>query len=123
MYTTQADPMHALYAAVKAHSQMEDDQLREAGQYGADAGWPGFCYYTECCTFYQANKTAIWDLAATYADDFGYKSVPEFVASFGRAELADTADGFENLLAWFALEEVGRWLEDHPQDEEESEEA
>jgi hypothetical protein len=36
----------------------------------------------------------------------------ELIASFRRADMASTHDGFANLLAWFALEEVGRWLAD-----------
>lgn len=109
------DPYRVLYDAIRAHSNMDDDEIREAGEHGADAGWPGFTYTSDCVEFYTANRTAIWELAQQMADDFGYKNVPELVASFIRSEMADSPDGFENLLAWFALEKVGRWLEDNPQ--------
>jgi hypothetical protein len=39
------------------------------------------------------------------------------VSSFRRADMAASLDGFANLLAWFALKEVGRWLaEQSPSD-------
>jgi len=119
------DTHETLYAAIKAHCSLDDEEIVSAGQHGADTGWGGFTYTADCCEFYAANKAAIWELAQEMADDFGYKSVPELVATFNRADMADTPDGFENLLAWFALEEVGRWLADNPQteDEEEDEEV
>lgn len=46
------------------------------------------------------------------ADDFGYPTVAAFVASFNRADMADTDDGRACLLAWYALESVGRHLAD-----------
>jgi len=100
-----------LHLAIREHSGMDDDQIREAGQHGADAGWPGFTYIVDCVAFYEANRDDIWQLAQDMADDVGEANVPALVAGFNRADMADTADGFANLLAWFSLEEVGRSLD------------
>lgn len=103
-----------LYAAIREHSGMDRDEIRQAGEHGADAGWAGFTYTTDCVDFYNANRDDIWELAREMADSIGGRdyTVPALVASFNSADMADTADGFANLLAWFTLEEVGRWLED-----------
>lgn len=91
---------------------MDDDQIIDAGRHGADAGWPGFTYTRDCCEFYQKNKEEIWEMAQQMADDMGNKNVAEMVSGFNRSDMLENGpDGFENLLAWFALEEVGHWLE------------
>ncbi len=68
-----------------------------------------FTYTVDCVRFYRTNERAIWQLLETTADDFGMKPL-ELVASFRRADMAATVDGFANLLAWFALEETGCWM-------------
>jgi len=113
--TTEATTYEKLYQAIKKHSGMDDAQIVEAGEHSADTGWPGFAYTNDCVEFYEANKADIWKLASEAADDRGMKSVPELVTTFGRADMAITADGFKTLMAWFALEEVGRWLANNPQ--------
>lgn len=100
-----------LLSAIRTHSDMDDAQIIEAGTHGADTGWPGFCYTADCVEFYRANERAIWDLLEETADQMGMKPL-ELVSTFGRSDMAVDLDGLSNLLAWFALEEVGRWLED-----------
>lgn len=98
-----------LLEAIRGHSGMEDEEIIEAGHHGADTGWPGFSYTTDCVAFYEANERAIWQLLEEAADQMGMTPLA-LVASFRRADMACNLDGFANLLAWFALEEVGRWL-------------
>lgn len=100
-----------LYDAIKAHSEMDDEQIIEAGQHGADAGWPEFSYTADCVRFYDDNESLIYDLLRDGVDGMGYKNIEEMVSQFGRSDMLDSPDGRKNLLAWFALEEVGRWLE------------
>jgi hypothetical protein len=92
--------------AIKDHSEMDVAQIVEASKYGADAGWPGFTYTSDCVDFYNANESAIQEMLHEDADNFG-QTVPEMIAGFGRAEMADTPDGLANLLAWYALERAG----------------
>lgn len=107
-----------LLQAIREHSGMELEQIREAGEHGADAGWAGFTYTADCVDFYDENHEAIWELAAQMADDCGYKNVPELVATFNCSDMADTEDGFKNALAWFTLEEVGRYSADRRYDKQ-----
>ena len=98
--------------------------LRDVANHGADTGWGGFTYTTDCVKFHDENEDAIWDLAREMAEEMGEPNVPALVAGFARSSMADSADGFKSLLAWFALEEVAREVSDmgDEEDDEASEE-
>jgi hypothetical protein len=85
--------------------RLDKSQRREVAEHGADAGWPGFIYTTECCRFYQRHKEAIWTCLSEDAQEYGC-SVPELIAQFRRKDMAEDVHQFENLLAWYALEKV-----------------
>jgi hypothetical protein len=91
---------------------MTDDEIIQAGEYGADAGWPAFTYTQDAAGFYRDNAELIDELLQSDAEDFGYDNVAAFVGSFKRAVMTGTVDGFANLLAWYALETAGRFLSD-----------
>lgn len=113
-----------LLVAIREHSGMDDDEIRDVvgvGR-GADAGYPGFTYTTDGAEFYRKHDNLIDEIAWELAEDLGYASVAEFVATFGRADMADTRDGRDCLMAWFALEEVSRWLQDGGMDDGDEEE-
>lgn len=111
-----------LYEAIGEHSGMDRDDIVSAGEHGADAGWAGFTYTSDCVAFYDAYRADVWELAAEMADEMGYGNVAALVATFGCASMADSPDGFANALAWFVLEEVGRWAADNV-DEDDADEA
>lgn len=96
----------------------------EAGRHGADAGWPGFTYYTDTVSFYKRHRSDIMDMLAEMADSMG--ETPSAVLAGFRclrdagiddpmAVLAnprsDDYTTVANALAWFALEETGRALD------------
>jgi hypothetical protein len=112
-----SDIYRRLLDAIKEHSGLDDDEIRQAGEYGADTGWLGFTYTIDAAEFYRSNADLVDELLQDGADSFGYPNVAAFVASFNRADMADTRDGLDNLKAWYALEEVGRWLEDLDEEE------
>jgi len=99
-----------LLRAIREPSGMDNDQIVEAGEHGADAGWPGFTYTADAADFYNANADDIWQLLNESTDDLGSPSPLALLASFQRADMATDAATFGNLLAWYALEEIGRWL-------------
>jgi len=103
---------------------------KEAGEHGADAGWPGFTYYSDTCAFTKGHRRAIAEAVEEMAEQLGEDPI-RMVKGFncldkntttravavalygGRARNGDDeATQVENALAWFALEEVGRALED-----------
>lgn len=106
-----------LLKAIKKHSGMDEEQIKEAGEHGADTGWPGFSYTVDLIKFYEENEDDIYELLRDTADDLGHKNIEELVSSFNRSDMLDTPQGRKTLLAWFTLEEVGRWLADSEQKE------
>lgn len=100
------------------------DSLRDVSRGGADAGFPGFTYYTDTSKFFRRNRADIVALVERMADDLGEEPVA-MVAGFNCLEddhdtrksaakclyggkLTDDDVLVENALAWFALEEVAR---------------
>ena len=106
--------MRKLIAAIKQHSGMDNSEIRQAGEHGADAGWNSFTYYSDTGKFYDEYEELIWELLAQTADEMG-QSINEVIGSF-RTEYSDL-DTFKNILAWFALESAGHYLEDKEEEE------
>ena len=109
---------------IRDHSGMEDSDIIQAGEHGADAGWPGFSYYTDTSTFVEKYRSDIMDRVAADADDYGYANTLAFMGSWGCADGMDDATGIDNGLAWCMLETIGREMEDspdYPRDEDEDE--
>ena len=102
-YTTELADM---IRAIKDHSGMDVAEIVEAARHGADSGWPGFTYTSDCVDFYNAHEDAIQAWLHEDADSQGV-TVPVMISHFGRSEMADTPDGLANLLAWYALERAG----------------
>lgn len=105
--------MTELLAAIVDHSGLDREDIRQAGEHGADAGWAGFTYTSDGADFTRSNRDLVWTLLAEEAESFGFENVAAFVASFNRSDMADDAMGFDCLLAWWALETCGRWIEDN----------
>ncbi|MBC8395096.1 MAG: hypothetical protein H8E05_00200 [Bacteroidetes bacterium] len=106
-----------LKTAILKHMDCVDDEdfrntMRDVSSHGADGGVPSFTYTKDCVDFYEDNEDYIYELANETAENMGYDSVIKFISDFNNAYMADSADGHKNLLAWFALEEVARWMED-----------
>lgn len=102
-----------LYKAIKKHVDLEDETIMDAGTHGADGGFGGFTYNNDCIDFFDENSDLIQEFAIEEAEQMGYKNWMEMVASFGRADMLNMVDGYKVLMAWYVLEEVGRWLENN----------
>jgi len=101
-----------LIRAIREHSGLDLSSIRDAGTHGADAGFGGFTWTADGAEFTDKNAALLDELLQVDADDFGYDDVAKFVATFGRADMSDTLEGYKCLLAWYALETAGRWLND-----------
>lgn len=115
-----ADTMKDLLKAVREHSGMDDDNLRDVANHGASGGFPGFMYYKDTMEFYDKNEDAIWELLEENADSLGEKNPLALIATFQGAKDVHDDASFKNLLAWFALEEAARYLEDNPSERQRS---
>ena len=98
---------------IHAHGGMTIAQMVEAGKHGADSDWPGFTYTTNAAEFTETYRAEVWDMLRQAAEEFGCPNVCAFIAGFKRSDMIETLDTFDNLLARYVLEEVGRWLGDN----------
>lgn len=74
--------MQTLVRAVKKHSGMDNDELIQVGQHGADAGWAGFTYSRDTSDFYDQHADLIWDLLSEQANELGEKHPLAMIAHF-----------------------------------------
>lgn len=106
----------------------DKEYLRDVCEHGAAAGFPGFIYYSDTCAFYARHKKDINKLAEELANDLGedlitmvrgfncikdqYRSSEIAKTMFGRRSEQEKKDlcQIDNALAWFALEEVARYV-------------
>jgi hypothetical protein len=116
-----SDRMDQLVAAIQEHAGLTLSDIEQAGRHGADAGWSGFTYTSDGADFTRANRSLVWELLSEEADDFGAPSVAAHVAGFNRADMTESAEGFDCLLSWWALETAGRYLADTREERQEEE--
>ena len=84
------------------------DDIKEIAQHGCINGCCNdLIYYDDTTEFYDNHKHEIWDLLEQEADQFGYKSVFEFMGTWSDyAKSVDSDKSFKNLLAWWSVENV-----------------
>ena len=102
--------------------------LKDIANYGADAGFVGFTYYSDTCKFFDDNKELIFKQLLDDRVNIGYNSLTEMLSSFRCFKDVDTYDieaflinsddesnneqtTLKNGLAWYALETVAQQLE------------
>jgi len=111
--SSKNDLMDRLVEAIKEHSGMTEEEIKGVvgvGR-GADAGYPGFTYFTDTVKFYDENEELIWDILVEMADDLGETPL-NVIAGFGGAKDVVSGDSFKNLMSWFALEEASNYLQE-----------
>ena len=103
--------------------------LKDVANYGADAGFVGFTYYSDTCKFFDDNKELIFKQLLDDRVNSGYNSLTEMLSSFRCFKDVDTYDieaflinsddksnneqtTLKNGLAWYALETVACQLEE-----------
>lgn len=98
------------------------ESAEDIANFGADSGFPHITYTREAAELFDRFGHDIWEMAYEMAESLGEKSVPAMVAGFRRADMADSLDGFKNLMVWFACEQIAREMVDAEEEEEEEEE-
>jgi hypothetical protein len=84
----------------------------DIANHGADAGYPHITYTSDTVKIFDQYGDEIWEMAVQMADDMGNKNVCEMIAGFNRSDMADSLNGFKNLMVWFACEELARAYND-----------
>ena len=105
------------------------ESAKDAARHGADGGFAGFTYTRDTVEFTRRNRAEITELVEEMARDLGddpialvqgfnclRKDEPSekavAIALWGGRDTDEDLETVQNALAWFALEEVGRFLLD-----------
>ena len=83
---------------------LDPEQIEDLAGHGADAGWPGLTYTSDCVELFERFEGEIREALNEDAEAFGYDSPEAFVATFGRSDMLWSEDGRKTLLAWFMAE-------------------
>ena len=117
---------------LSGESELNEDNastLKDIADYGADAGFTGFTYYSDTCKFFDDNKDLIMEQLLKDRLSAGYSSLTEMLSSFRCFKDVDTYNietflinsndknndeqiTLKNGLAWYALETVAQQLEE-----------
>jgi hypothetical protein len=109
--------------------------FQDISNHGIDGGYGGFVYYSDTIEFFKKNRKEIVELVVEMSEEFGQTPI-EFVRGFnclkntfenaaeaeaeisralyGRLSKDDTQ--VPNALAWFAGEEVARYMVDQEEE-------
>ena len=85
---------------------LDAEQIEDLASHGADTGWPGLTYTSDCVELFDRFEGEIRDALNEDAEAFGYDSPEAFVATFRRSDMLWSEDGRKNLLVWFMAERM-----------------
>ena len=69
-------------------------------------------YYEDTAKFHDKFEEEIWEMLYDEHEEFGFKSIPEYIESFNGSKNVGSLEQFKNLLAWYAVENVARQILD-----------
>ena len=83
---------------------LDAEQIEDLAGHGADAGWPGLTYFSECVELFDRFQDEIREALNEDTEAFGYESPEALVATFSRSDMLWSEDGRKNLLVWYLAE-------------------
>jgi hypothetical protein len=85
--------------------------LEELVKHGCVSGCvSSLIYYEDTVLFHDKFEEEIWEMLYDEHEEFGFKSIPEYIASFNGSKEVGSLMQFKNLLAWYAVENVARQI-------------
>ena len=85
--------------------------LKEVVEHGCVNGCvSSLIYYEDTAKFHDKFEEEIWEMLYDEHIDFGFNSIPEYIASFNGSKNVGSLMQFKNLLAWYAVENVANQI-------------
>lgn len=88
------------------HEQLDEEQRRELAEHGADAGWPGLIYTSECVEVHDQYEEELWDWLHEDAEEMGADNVAAFMGAFRRSDMLNDPHQMKNLVVWYGAERL-----------------
>lgn len=82
------------------------EELRDIANHGADAGYPHITYTSDCVALHDEYQEELWDMMDEDAEEFGHKSIPEFMGTWNRKDMLNDLDQMKNMIVWYAVEKI-----------------
>lgn len=93
--------------------------LKEVVEHGCVNGCvSSLIYYEDTAKFHDKFEEQIWEMLYEEHEEFGFKSIPEYIASFNGSKNVGSLEQFKNLLAWYSVENVARQILDEQEQKE-----
>jgi hypothetical protein len=120
-------PAKLIRSVIKQSGGFESfiESAQDIANHGIDGGFHGWIYYTDTCAFFKRNKSAILKLAEDQAFEQGMLEMIQNFGDFrnnpisldevaraiyqGKGEMCEQ---IQNVMAWYAAEEVVRLYND-----------
>ena len=83
---------------------LDPEQIEDLAGHGADTGWPGLTYTSECVELFERYEDEIREALNEDTEAYEFDSPEAFVATFRRSDMLWSEDGRKTLLAWFMAE-------------------
>ena len=85
------------------------DTIRNTAEHGCSGGTISeLIYYADTSAFYEKYQDEIWRRLGDMADDLGEPSILHLIVTFNGAKEVGSHLQLQNLLAWWAAEDVCR---------------
>ena len=92
--------------------------IKDTADQGCAGGTiPELIYYADTSAFYEKYKEEIWQRLSDMADDLGEPSILHLIVTFNGAKEVGSHLQLQNLLAWWACEDVCREITAEKEDE------
>ena len=89
-------------------NQFTHNELADLCRCGAQGGFSGLIYYHETTALYERYHRDIWHMLNQDAEDYGFRSPHELIATFRGMEDVYSDEQYKNLLVWYAAERIAR---------------
>ena len=87
----------------------EKSTIKDTAQHGCSGGTISeLIYYADTSAFYNKYKEEIWQRLSDMADDLGCESILHLIVTFNGSKEVGSNLQLQNLLAWWAAEDVCR---------------
>ena len=89
---------------------LDAEQITELAAHGADTGWPGLTYTSDCVELFERYAEEIREALHEDTEAFGYDSPEAFMATWRRSDMLWSEEGRKNLLVWYMAERTAYGL-------------
>lgn len=94
------------------------DSAADIANHGADGGFNGIIYTAELVELHDKYEEELWDEIRDDAEEYGHKTMMEFIASWIGAPRIGGMDDLKVFVVWYMCEKVAHEIVNERENEE-----